>query len=44
MNASEKLHPGNTTIVNVAIAGLPSHVLDVNTAGAVIGKRALRKD
>lgn len=44
MNTSEKLHPGNATFVNVAIAGLPSHVLDVDTAGVVIGKRALRKD
>jgi hypothetical protein len=40
MNTSEKLHPRNTTFVKVAIAGLPSHVLDVNTAGAVIGKKS----
>jgi hypothetical protein len=40
MSTSEKLHPGNTTFVNAAITGLPSHVLDVNTAGVVTGKKS----
>ena len=40
MNTSEKLHPGNTTFANVAITGLPSHALDVITAGVVIGKKS----
>lgn len=39
MNISEKLHPGNTTIVNVVVIGLPLHVIGVNTAGVVIGKK-----
>jgi hypothetical protein len=39
MNTSEKLHPGNTTFVNVVIIGLPLRVLGVNTAGVVIGKK-----
>jgi hypothetical protein len=39
MNTSEKLHPGNTTFADVVITGFPLHVLGVNTAGAVIGKK-----
>lgn len=39
MNTSEKLHPGNTRTVNAVVIGLPLHVLGVNTAGVVIGKK-----
>ena len=44
MNTLEKLHPGNTTFVNVVIIGLPLHVLGVNTAGVVIGKKTLERN
>jgi hypothetical protein len=37
MNTSEKLHPGNTTFVNVVVIGLSLHVLNVNIVGVVIG-------
>jgi hypothetical protein len=40
MNTLEKLHLGNTILVNVVIIGLSLHVLSVNIVGVVTGKKS----